>query len=56
MLQEEQALKILGTDSKLHVLVNYEKTNPNYFYGAYVVSKSWLADHQDVAERRRVAA
>lgn len=51
VLQEEQVLNILGSDSKLHVLVNYSQTQPNYFYGAYVVSKSWLASNSGVAER-----
>lgn len=51
VLQEEQVLKILNGDSKLHVLVNYSKSWPNYFYGAYEVTKSWLASHESVAER-----
>ncbi len=51
VLQEEQVLKILHGDSKLHVLVNYSQADPNYFYGAYEVTKSWLASHQDIAER-----
>lgn len=51
VLQEEQVLKVLNGDSKLHVLVNYSTADPNYFYGAYEVTKSWLASHTDVAER-----
>jgi NitT/TauT family transport system substrate-binding protein len=43
VLQEEQTLTALKKDAKLHVLVNYEQADPNYFYGTYVVSKSWLA-------------
>lgn len=51
VLQEEQVLKILNGDSKLHVLVNYSQADPNYFYGAYEATKSWLAGHTDIAER-----
>jgi ABC-type nitrate/sulfonate/bicarbonate transport system substrate-binding protein len=43
VLQEEQTLKALGKDKNLHVLLNYEQAFPDYFYGAYVVSKSWLS-------------
>lgn len=51
VLQEEQVLTVLKKDAKLHVLVNYDKTHPDYFYGAYVVSKSWLAANQSTAEK-----
>jgi ABC-type nitrate/sulfonate/bicarbonate transport system substrate-binding protein len=51
VLQEEQVLKVLKKDAKLHVLVNYAQTQPNYFYGAYVVNKSWLSSHESVAEK-----
>lgn len=51
VLQEEQTLTALKKDSNLHVLLNYEQAEPNYFYGTYVVSKSWLADHESVAEK-----
>ena len=51
VLQEEQVLKALKKDTKLHVLINFDQAHPDYFYGAYVVSKSWLAGHQDVAEK-----
>ncbi|MBO0806084.1 MAG: ABC transporter substrate-binding protein [Nocardiopsaceae bacterium] len=51
VLQEEQVLQVLDTDSKLHVLVNFAKSFPDYFYGGYVVSKSWLAGNESVAER-----
>jgi ABC-type nitrate/sulfonate/bicarbonate transport system substrate-binding protein len=51
VLQEEQTLTALKKDSKLHVLVNYEQTQPNYFYGTYVVSKSWLAGNQPTLEK-----
>jgi len=51
VLQEEQALKALKKDSSLHVIVNYDKAFPNYFYGTYVVNKSWLAANQATAEK-----
>jgi NitT/TauT family transport system substrate-binding protein len=49
VLQEEQTLKALNKDKNLHVLVNFEKAFPNYFYGAYVVSSSWLAANEVTA-------
>jgi NitT/TauT family transport system substrate-binding protein len=51
VLQQEQVIKVLAKDSNVHVLVNFSKKFPDYFYGAYVVTKSWLAGHQGVAER-----
>jgi len=51
VLQEEQVLKVLGKDKKLHVLVNLAQAHPDYFYGAYVVSKSWLAANESTAEK-----
>jgi NitT/TauT family transport system substrate-binding protein len=51
VLQEEQVLKVLGKDKKLHVLVNLAQAHPDYFYGAYVVSRSWLAANETTAEK-----
>lgn len=51
VLQEEQTVTALKKDSDLHVLVDYEQAEPNYFYGTYLVSKSWLAGHQAILER-----
>ena len=51
VLQEEQTLTALKKDASLHVLVNYEQADPNYFYGTYVVSKSWLAGNQATLEK-----
>jgi NitT/TauT family transport system substrate-binding protein len=51
VLQEEQTLKALKKDSSLHVLVNFDQAHPDYFYGAYVVSKSWLAANESTAEK-----
>jgi NitT/TauT family transport system substrate-binding protein len=51
VLQEEQTLTALKKDTNLHVLVNYEQADPNYFYGTYVVSKSWLAGNEATLEK-----
>jgi NitT/TauT family transport system substrate-binding protein len=51
VLQEEQTLKALQKDPSLHVLVNFDQARPDYFYGAYVASKGWLASHAAVAEK-----
>jgi NitT/TauT family transport system substrate-binding protein len=51
VLQEEQTVTALKKDAKLHVLVNYDQADPNYFYGTYVVSKSWLAGNQATLEK-----
>jgi NitT/TauT family transport system substrate-binding protein len=51
VLQEEQTLKALGKDKNLHVLVNFDQEFPNYFYGTYVVNKSWLASNETTAEK-----
>lgn len=51
VLQEEQTLKALKKDSGLHVLVNFDQAHPDYFYGTYVASKSWLAANQATAEK-----
>ena len=42
---------MLGRDDKLYVLVDLGQVRPDYFYGAYAVSRSWLATHPDVAKR-----
>lgn len=49
VLQEEQTLKALNKDKSLHVLLNFDKQFPNYFYGSYVVNKSWLASNEVTA-------
>jgi ABC-type nitrate/sulfonate/bicarbonate transport system substrate-binding protein len=51
ILQEEQAIDVLQRDEKLHVLVDLGQVRPDYFYGAYAVSRTWLASHPDVARR-----
>jgi len=51
VLQEEQTLTALRKDSKLHVLVNFEQAQPDYFYGTYITTKSWLAGNQATLEK-----
>jgi NitT/TauT family transport system substrate-binding protein len=51
VLQEEQVLKALAKDKNLHVLLNLTQARPDYFYGAYVVSKQWLAGNEATAEK-----
>lgn len=51
VLQEEQTVTALKKDANLHVLVNYDQADPDYFYGTYVVSKSWLAGNQATLEK-----
>jgi NitT/TauT family transport system substrate-binding protein len=51
ILQTEQAMEILARDDRFHVLVDLYEVEPDYFYGTYVVSKSWLAKHLDLASR-----
>jgi len=51
ILQEEQVIDVLQKDPKLHVLVNLYQARPYYFYGTYVVTRTWLAHHQAVAEK-----
>lgn len=51
ILQQEQAIDVLQRDARLHVLVDLGQVRPDYFYGAYAVSRSWLASHPDVAKR-----
>jgi ABC-type nitrate/sulfonate/bicarbonate transport system substrate-binding protein len=51
VLQEEQTITALRKDSKLHVLVSLDQAQPNYFYGTYVVSRSWLAGNQPTLEK-----
>src|SRR5215813_2101528 len=51
ILQQEQVTDVLQRDHSLHVLVNMYKAKPDYFYGTYVVTRAWLADHQDAAKK-----
>jgi len=51
IVQEEQAIDVLQRDDKLHVLVDLGQLRPDYFYGTYVVTRSWLAHNEDIAKR-----
>jgi len=51
ILQEEQAIDVLQRDARLHVLVDLGQLRPDYFYGTYAVTQTWLAHNQDVARR-----
>jgi ABC-type nitrate/sulfonate/bicarbonate transport system substrate-binding protein len=51
ILQQEQSIDAEQRDPSLHVLVDLEKTLPNYFYGTYFVKSDWLQAHGDVAVR-----
>jgi ABC-type nitrate/sulfonate/bicarbonate transport system substrate-binding protein len=51
ILQREQAIDVLARDANLHVLVDLNQVRPDYFYGAYAVTKTWLAQNQGVATR-----
>jgi ABC-type nitrate/sulfonate/bicarbonate transport system substrate-binding protein len=51
IVQQEQAIDVLQRDDKLHVLVDLGQLRPEYFYGTYVVAKTWLAHNPDVAKR-----
>lgn len=51
ILQTEQAIDVLGRDDKLHVVVDIGQIRPDYFYGVYAVSRTWLATHPDVVKR-----
>jgi ABC-type nitrate/sulfonate/bicarbonate transport system substrate-binding protein len=51
ILQEEQVISVLKKDSHLHEVVNFDQADPGCFYGTYVMTRSWLASHQDVAKK-----
>ncbi|MQA11550.1 MAG: hypothetical protein GEU98_23960 [Pseudonocardiaceae bacterium] len=46
ILQTEQALSAQTEDKNLHVLENLNKITPNYHYGTYFVSPSWLENNR----------
>jgi len=51
ILQQEQVTNVLQRDHNLHVLVNLYQAMPGYFYGTYVVTRAWLAHHQQTAKK-----
>jgi NitT/TauT family transport system substrate-binding protein len=51
ILQQEQVTNVLQGDHNLHVLVNLYQALPDYFYGTYVVTRTWLTSHQQTAKK-----
>lgn len=51
ILQAEQAVAAQKKNPDLHQLVDLNALNPDYFYGAYFVSKTWLRENRDAAKR-----
>lgn len=55
ILQTEQAIAAVHTNRNLHVLANLADIVPNYHYGTYFVSRSWLESNRDAATRLMTA-
>jgi NitT/TauT family transport system substrate-binding protein len=51
ILQTEQAVAAEHSYGNLHVLVNLADIVPNYHYGTFFVSRSWLEANRETAER-----
>jgi NitT/TauT family transport system substrate-binding protein len=51
ILQTEQAVAAEHSYANLHVLVNLADILPNYHYGTFFVSRSWLEANRETAER-----
>ncbi|GAA0929776.1 ABC transporter substrate-binding protein [Pseudonocardia zijingensis] len=51
ILQTEQAVAASHAYPNLHVLANLADIVPNYHYGTFFVSRSWLEEHRDAANR-----
>jgi NitT/TauT family transport system substrate-binding protein len=51
ILQTEQAVAAAHAYGNLHVLANLADIVPNYHYGTFFVSRSWLEANRDKAER-----
>ncbi|MBO0849198.1 MAG: ABC transporter substrate-binding protein [Pseudonocardia sp.] len=51
ILQTEQGIAAIHQDPNLHVLVNLADVVPNYYYGTYFVSRSWLEHNPDAATK-----
>ncbi|MBN6040085.1 ABC transporter substrate-binding protein [Amycolatopsis sp. 195334CR] len=49
VLQQEQVADAQRRDGDLHVLVDLDRVQPDYFYGAYFVTRAWLAENRDTA-------
>jgi ABC-type nitrate/sulfonate/bicarbonate transport system substrate-binding protein len=50
ILQTEQAFAAQQANPRLHQLVDLNALNPDYFYGAYFVTKKWLSENRDAAK------
>jgi ABC-type nitrate/sulfonate/bicarbonate transport system substrate-binding protein len=51
ILQTEQAIAAVNSNPGLHVLANFADILPNYHYGTFFVSRSWLEANRDTATR-----
>ncbi|MQA94134.1 MAG: hypothetical protein GEV11_05600 [Streptosporangiales bacterium] len=51
ILQTEQAVAAQRKNPGLHRLADLNALNPDYFYGAYFVSKPWLQENRELATR-----
>lgn len=55
ILHPEQAVAARAKDPDLHALVDLYDVEPDYYYGTYFVSKKWLDDNKDTAEKFMLA-
>lgn len=51
ILHQEQAIEAINRDPSFHSLRDLYEVEPDYYYGTYFTSRSWLADNEDVARR-----
>jgi len=51
ILHPEQFIAAQEKDSTLHSLANLYEVEPDYYYGTYFVSQTWLDQNADAAER-----
>ena len=51
ILQTEQSIAAVREHPNLHVLANLADIVPEYHYGTYFVTRSWLEQHRDAATR-----
>src|SRR5699024_4964239 len=49
ILHPEQRIQAQQEDPALHSLVNLSEVEPEYFYGTYFASSSWLEENPDTA-------
>ncbi|OLS96800.1 hypothetical protein BJF90_43330 [Pseudonocardia sp. CNS-004] len=55
ILQTEQAVAASHAYPNLHVLTNLADIVPNYHYGTFLVSRAWLDENRDAANRLMTA-